>query len=166
MADESGSNPNPARGQPSSSPSPRKSNEAGQPPLILLLAEDNFPDALLVREAIQRERLPLEVHIVPDGQQAIDFIARSEADADAPVPHILILDLNLPKMDGFEVLRRIRASHKHKNLPVIVVTSSDSPEDRKEAARLGARYFRKPTGYEEYLKIGVVLKQVLEEAKG
>jgi CheY-like chemotaxis protein len=116
-----------------------------------------------VREAVQREGLPLQVHIVSDGQQAVDFVTRAEVDPDAPVPHIIVLDLNLPKMEGFEVLRRVRASGKLKHLPVLIVTSSDSPDDRSEAAALGARYFRKPTGYEEYLKIGSVLRQFLEE---
>ena len=130
---------------------------------MLLLAEDNLPDALVVREAIRAEGLPLEVHIAADGEQAIDFIARAETDPDAPRPHILVLDLNLPRRDGFEVLRRLRASDRYKHIPVLIVTSSDAPEDRKEGARLGARYFRKPTNYEEFLKIGGVLKQCLKE---
>jgi DNA-binding response OmpR family regulator len=118
---------------------------------------------LLVREAVQRDNLALEVHVVADGQQAIDCFARAEVDPSALAPDILLLDLNLPKMDGFEVLRRVRASDKFKHIPVLIVTSSDSPEDRAEAATLGAGYFRKPTGYEEYLKIASVLKQFLEE---
>jgi len=127
------------------------------------LAEDNLPDALLVREAIRQEDLPLEVHMASDGKLAIDFLVRAEIDDSALCPHILLLDLNLPKVDGFEVLRRVRASEKHKNLRVVVVTSSDSPADRKEAARLMARYFRKPANYDEYLKIGVLLREILEE---
>ena len=129
----------------------------------LLLAEDNLPDALLVREAIQAEQLELDVHIVPDGELAIDFIARCAKDPDAPVPHVMLLDLNLPKVDGFEVLRRVRAIEKFKSIPVIIVTSSDSPEDRSEAAKLGAGYFRKPVSYEEFIKIGGVLRRFLEE---
>ena len=163
MADESGSNPVPERAPFSTSPSLNKSNAQGRPPRILLLAEDNLPDALLVREAIRQEDLPLEVHIASDGKLAIDFLVRAETEDTAPCPHILLLDLNLPKVDGFEVLRRVRASEKHKNLRVVVVTSSDSPADRSEAAKLLARYFRKPANYDEYLKIGVVLREILEE---
>lgn len=129
----------------------------------LLLAEDNLPDALLVREAIQAEQLEVDVHIVADGELAIDFIARAAADPDAPVPHVMLLDLNLPKVDGFEVLRRVRAIEKFKNIPVIIVTSSDSPEDRREALRLAANYFRKPVSYEEFIKIGAVLRRFLQE---
>jgi DNA-binding response OmpR family regulator len=131
--------------------------------LNLLLAEDNLPDALLVREAIRMENLPLEVHIASDGERALEFLKRSEQDQDAPRPHILLLDLNLPKVDGFEVLRRIRASEKYKHLPVLIITSSDSPADRSESAKLGAGYFRKPPDYEEFLKIGLALKRLLEE---
>jgi CheY-like chemotaxis protein len=128
------------------------------------LAEDNLPDALLVREAIQAEKLPLEVHIVPDGELALDFLERAEKDPQTPAPHVLLLDLNLPKIDGFEVLRRVRVSEKFRNIPVLFVTSSDSPGDRREAAKLGASYFRKPVSYQEFLKIGPVLRRFLEDS--
>ncbi len=107
------------------------------------------------------EKLPLDVHIVADGQAAMDFIARAERYANAPCPHLLMLDLNLPKRSGFEVLRALRASEKWKSIPVLIITSSDSREDLNEAAALGARYFRKPPNYEEFLKLGAVLKQLL-----
>jgi CheY-like chemotaxis protein len=129
----------------------------------LLVAEDNLPDALLVREAIRMEDLPLDVHLAADGQQAIEFIARAERDPDAPCPHFLLLDINLPRADGFEVLRRLRGSERCKAVPVIVISSSDSPTDRGQAARLGAGYFRKPPSYEEFLKLGGVLKQLLKD---
>ena len=69
----------------------------------------------------------------------------------------------IPKIDGFEVLRRVRASEKFKNIPALFVTSSDSPLDRSEAAHLGASYFRKPVSYEEFVKIGAVLRRFLED---
>jgi len=74
-----------------------------------------------------------------------------------------LLDLNLPKVNGFEVLRRIRASDKCKNIPVLIVTSSDSPTDRSEAAKLGAIYFRKPVSYDEFVKIGAFLRRFLKD---
>ena len=158
MEDESGWNPNPGKEQPSSSPSRDEFPESAPRRLTLLLAEDNLPDALLVREAIRMENLPLEVHVAPDGEQAIDFLGRA-----APRPDLLLLDINLPKVDGFEVLRTIRASEKYKDVPVMIITSSDAASDRSEAARLGAGYFRKPPNYEEFLKIGPALRRVLEE---
>ena len=128
-----------------------------------MLAEDNLPDAILVREAIKMENLPLEVHIAPDGERAIELLVNAETDPDAPCPDVLLLDINLPRIDGFEVLRRVRASGKFKDVPVIVITSSDSPADRSEAARLGARYFQKPVTYDEFVMIGPLLRQFLEE---
>ena len=129
----------------------------------LLLVEDNLPDVLLVREAIRNEQLPLEIFTAPDGEKAIDFVSKAERDPNAPCPDVLLLDLNLPKVDGFEVLRRIRASSRCKDIPVLVVTSSDSPDDRRQAASLGAGYFRKPITYDEFAKIGPVLRRFLEE---
>ena len=116
-------------------------SESVPPRLNLLLAEDNLPDALLVREAIRMERLPLEVHVAPDGERAIDFIAQAENDPNAPCPHVLLLDINLPKVDGFEVLRRIRASDRCGNVPVLMVSSSDSPIGSKPGRAAGRRLF-------------------------
>jgi DNA-binding response OmpR family regulator len=101
------------------------------------------------------------VYVAPDGSQAFDFVTRAELDKTAPCPHLLLLDLNLPKLDGFEVLRRLRANERFKSLPVLVFTSSDAPADRAMAAELGASYFRKPTSYEEFLKVGSVVKELL-----
>jgi two-component system, chemotaxis family, response regulator Rcp1 len=126
-----------------------------------LLAEDNLPDAFLVREAIKLQNLPLEVHLAADGEGAIAFIQNAGKDVAAPVPDVVLLDLNLPKIDGFEVLRTIRASEEFRDLPVIVITSSDSPEDRSRTAALGAEYFRKVPNYAEFLKIGKTLREVL-----
>ena len=105
----------------------------------------------------------MQVHIARDGQQALAFMARAETDPDAPCPQVVLLDLNLPRVDGFEVLRRLRANERFKSMPVLIVSSSDSPEDRNEAARYGASYFRKPPSYEEFLKLGLVLKQLLTD---
>jgi len=116
-----------------------------------------------VREAIRLEDLPLEVHVAPDGQRAIDFIARAESDPDAPCPHFLLLDINLPKADGFEVLRRLRNSQRCSKVPVLMISYSDSPTDRSQAAQLGAGYFRKPPSYDEFLKLGAVLKKMLQD---
>jgi CheY-like chemotaxis protein len=163
MAEESGSNRIPEKAQPSSSPSRDKPGLASPRKLTLLLAEDNLPDALLVREVIRAQNLPLEVHLVSDGEQAVEFIARSDEDESAPRPQLLLLDLNLPKMEGFEVLQRLRDSRRSKAIPVLVVTSSDSAADRAQAAKLGAYYFQKPPSYEGFLKLGEVLKQLLAD---
>lgn len=130
---------------------------------MLLVAEDNLPDALLVREVIREHELPFEVHLATDGQQAIDFIIKAESEPEAPCPQFLLLDLNLPKRDGFEVLERLRASDKCGEIPVLIMTSSDSDADLGRATALKAAYFRKPPSYDDFLKLGSVLKQMLEE---
>lgn len=158
MEDESGWNPNLGGGQPSSSPSPSTPIPSSPRRLNLLLAEDNLADALLVRE-----HLPFDIYSAVDGHEAIEFIAAAEADPHAPSPHLLLLDLNLPKKDGFDVLKRLRTSEKYGAIPVIIFTSSDAAVDRRVAAELGARYFRKPATYEEFLNLGSVLKRVLTE---
>jgi CheY-like chemotaxis protein len=116
-----------------------------------------------VREAIRKESLPIDLYTASDGQQAVDFIERAERDPDATCPHFMLLDLNLPKVEGFEILRRVRASERCGRIPVVVLTSSDSPQDRSQAAKLGAGYFRKPPSYEEFLKLGGVLRELVEK---
>ena len=164
MADESGSSPNSGKERRSTSPSAAPSPSVPQR-FNLLLAEDNPPDTVLVRQAIRAENLPFDVHIASDGQQAIDFIRRAESDPDAPCPHFLLLDLNLPKRDGFEVLRRLRESAKCGTIPVVVMTSSNSAADKTIAAELGAAFFRKPPDYDEFMKLSGVLKALMEGAQ-
>lgn len=163
MEEESGSSPKRDKERPSTSPFRDTRGQSVPRPYNLLLAEDNLPDVLLIREAIRKEGLPVEVFVVSDGQQAIEFIARAEKDDSAPCPHFLLIDLNLPKRSGFDVLRRVRASERCKTAPVLIVTSSDSQGDRNLASELGAGYFQKPPSYDEFLKLGGVLKQLLQD---
>lgn len=114
-----------------------------------------------MREAVRAENVPVAIHVAHDGEEAVNFIERAENDSTAPAPEILVLDLNLPKQDGFEVLARLRASERFRYIPVIVVTSSDSPEDRRRAANFGAAYFRKPPSYDQFMRLGAVLKEIL-----
>ena len=127
------------------------------------MVEDNLADALLVREAIQLEGLDLNIQPAIDGEMAIAAIERAEKDPDTAPLDAVLLDLNLPRVDGFGVLRRIRASQRFHQLPVIVITSSDSFEDRREGAKLGASYFRKRPDYDEFLKVGGVIRRFLEQ---
>lgn len=160
---ESGSNPNPEKEQPSSSLSSDTPSPSVPRKVNLLLAEDNLPDALLVQEIVRAENLPVVTHVVSDGEQAVAFITRSEEDDTAPRADLLLLDLNLPKIEGFQVLQRLRQSRRSKAIPVLIVTSSDSPADRAQAAELGARYFQKSPNYEAFLKLGDVLRQMLKD---
>lgn len=165
MEDESGSSPGPEKEPPSSSLSRSSLAQSPRQRLNLLLIEDNLPDALLVQEVVRTQELPLCVFTASDGEKAIEFISRAGLDAGTPAPDVVLLDLNLPKIDGWEVLNRIRQSERHKHVLVLVVSSSDSPGDRTRAADLADGYFRKPPDYAEFLKLGEVLKELMQ-AKG
>ena len=117
-----------------------------------------------MKEAIEHYKVPVEIHLVQDGEAAIRLIEQMEANHDLPCPELILLDLNLPKKTGREVLLRLKASERCKHVPVVVMTSSDSLKDRTEMAALGAvRFFRKPPDYESFLMIGDTLNQVLQE---
>jgi chemotaxis family two-component system response regulator Rcp1 len=150
--------------EPEPPPFPAETVEkSSKPRVVALLAEDNRADVLIIEEAIALYGLPIDLHVVDDGEKAFALIQRTEVDAEAPCPQILLLDLNLPKRTGKEVLHLVRQSQRCKDIPVLVITSSDSPKDRKEVAELGANYyFRKPSSYDEFLKVGEVLKKLLE----
>lgn len=132
---------------------------------IVVLVEDNPADAFLVQEAIERYAAGAELLLFRDGEAAIRFIDRAEADEAAPCPALVLLDLNLPTKTGEEILAYIRRSSRCARVPVVVVTSSDSPEDRKRAQILGAnRYFRKPSDYDEFMQIGRIVSEMLAKS--
>ena len=129
---------------------------------IVFLVEDNPADVFFVRTALKSEGIDSDVRIAPDGEQAIAFVEITDADPEAPCPHVILLDLNLPCISGMEVLRRVKKSARFADVPVIIVTSSDAATDRAEAASLGANgYFLKPQNLDEYMKLGSVVKAVL-----
>jgi two-component system response regulator len=115
---------------------------------IVLLVEDNADDELLTIRAFRRNNLMNEIVVAHDGQEALDLLFGSPA----LVPQVILLDLKLPKIDGLEVLRRIRADERTAFLPVVVLTSSKQEEDVLESYKLGANsYVRKPVSFEDFL---------------
>jgi CheY-like chemotaxis protein len=146
-----------------------KSEIAGTHPVtdgkkLLLLVEDNSADVFLVEQAIEFHQVPVRLVVAEDGEQAWRYLENLAANPDLPCPDVVLLDLNLPKRSGAEVLEELRKSSRCPDMPVIVLTSSDSAYDRQRAASLGAnRYFRKPTSYREFLEIGAILKEVLTQ---
>jgi CheY-like chemotaxis protein len=126
------------------------------------VAEDNPGDVYLVRRALEAARITIPLHIAADGEEAYHFIDELEREATGVCPRLVLLDLNMPRRSGQEVLTHLRQSEKMAAAPVIIVTSSDSPVDREELARLGANdYFCKPSTYEEYMKLGEVVRRHL-----
>lgn len=130
--------------------------------LRILLAEDNHGDTLLVREALEEHCVEHQLHVVEDGQLALDYIRRMGKAQEEPCPDVMLLDLNLPKADGPAVLSELRKHPECIHTPVIVVTSSDSPKDRTRVAELGiSYYFRKPSDFTSYMQLGAIIKDVL-----
>jgi CheY-like chemotaxis protein len=132
------------------------------PRFEIVLVEDAEPDVFLVREALELSGLEFSLRVFDDGEKAAEFLDEVDRDDAAPRPQLLLLDLNIPKKTGAEVLERVRKSPRCGRLPVIVLTSSDSPKDREITTRLGAtHYFRKPSRLAEFMKLGDVVRDLL-----
>jgi len=117
--------------------------------------EDNPDDAALALRAFGKAGVPGEVVLARDGVEALDYLLGSRATAtpNARAPSVVLLDLNLPRVDGLEVLRRLRADPRTRDLPVVVMSSSEQEEDIACSYRLGANaYIRKPVDYTEFLE--------------
>lgn len=129
----------------------------------ILLIEDAEPDVFLVREALKNAGLDFELNVLDDGEKAIEYIDRLDRNHSAACPQLVLLDLNLPKRTGDQILEHMRHSDRCKHVPVVVVTSSDSPRDKAEASRLGAtRYFRKPSRLDEFMELGPMVRELVE----
>lgn len=128
----------------------------------ILLVEDNKADLFLIREAIEMAGVRADLHIVNDGEAAVLFIDQADLNATAPCPVLVLLDLNLPRKTGTEVLRHLRKSRNCAEASVIIVSSSDTKGDRTLTAELGAtEYFCKPSSFAAYLALGDVVRRVL-----
>ena len=120
----------------------------------ILLVEDNPDDVKLTLKALERERIANDLQIATDGVEAIDYLfAKGKfAGRDASImPQVILLDLKMPRMDGLEVLKRIRSDEKTKLLPVVILTTSNEDKDRIESYKLGANsYIRKPVDFKQF----------------
>jgi two-component system response regulator len=120
----------------------------------ILLVEDNPKDEALTLRALKKNNIRYEVVVARDGAAALDYLhARigGSADESASLPELILLDLKLPKIDGLEVLRRIRADERTRLLPVVILTSSTEEKDMLEGYGLGANsYVRKPVDFVEF----------------
>jgi chemotaxis family two-component system response regulator Rcp1 len=133
-------------------------------PITILLAEDNPGDVFLVRRALEKHGLQdVELVVVEDGQAAFRYIEGVDADDSLLSPDLALLDLNLPRATGSRILMRIRESRRCSSIPIIIVTSSDSPLDRAAAAQLGATsYFQKPGDLAGFMQLGRVVREALD----
>jgi len=124
----------------------------------ILVAEDNPADIYLLREAFSQEHQEVDLTVVSDGEEALEYIQRQGRFSEAALPDLVVLDLNLPKSDGCDVLRCIKETDVYSGVPVVVLTSSDSPRDRKVIEGLGASSFiTKPSDLDAFLALGRTL---------
>ena len=115
----------------------------------ILLVEDNASDAELTLRALKQRNLANQVHVCRDGAEAMDFFSGGEG----PVPKVVLLDLKLPKVDGLEVLRRLKQDARTKSIPIVVLTSSREEPDIERAYALGANsYIVKPVDFEAFAR--------------
>ena len=121
---------------------------------VILLVEDNPDDELMTRRALEQNNLCNELVVVRDGEQALDYLFGTgsyEGRDTTVMPQVILLDLGLPKVDGLEVLKRIRSDERTRRLPVVVLTSSGEEQDRVESYVRGANSFvRKPVDFAEF----------------
>lgn len=123
-------------------------------PVDILLVEDNPGDVLLIQEALRDNKLRLRLHVVLDGEAALQFLRRAAPYPDAARPDLILLDLNLPRVDGRQVLAQVKADPDLRSIPVVILTSSHAEEDIARAYNLNANcYVRKPLDFDQFVKV-------------
>ena len=128
-------------------------------PVEMLLVEDNPGDARLAIEALKDAKVHNNLSWVQDGVEAIAFLRREGAYADAPRPDVILLDLNLPKKDGREVLADVKADEDLRRIPVVILTVSGAEEDIVKTYNLHANcYIRKPIDLDQFIKVVKAIK--------
>jgi CheY-like chemotaxis protein len=120
----------------------------------ILLVEDNPGDIQLTKEALRESKIHNKLHAVTDGEQAMDFLRKKGKFHDAVRPDLVLLDLNLPKMDGREVLAEIKADEQLKRIPIVILTTSDAEKDIVQSYNLHANcYIKKPVDFEQFIEV-------------
>ena len=123
-------------------------------PVEFLLAEDNPGDVRLTKEALRESKISNNLNVVPDGVEAMAFLCREGKYFDAPRPDVILLDLNLPKKDGREVLAEVKADPNLRLIPVVIITSSEAEQDVLRTYELHANcYVTKPVDLEQFIKV-------------
>lgn len=129
-------------------------------PIEILMVEDNPGDVRLTREALKDAKVSNKLHVVEDGVAALDFLYRRNGYDTAPRPDLILLDLNLPKKNGREVLEEIKQDAHLKTIPVVILTTSQAEEDVVRAYRLHANcYIAKPVDFAQFNKIVRSIKE-------
>ena len=124
------------------------------PPVEILLVEDDPGDVLMTQEALSDAKLVNNLHVVDNGEEALTFLRQESPYQDAPRPGLILLDLNLPRVDGREVLAEIKADEGLRRIPVVVLTTSEAEEDILRSYDLHANaYVTKPVDFESFVRV-------------
>ncbi len=124
------------------------------PKFVILIAEDNPTDVMIMREAMEGAKLRLELHAVSDGVAALEFLRRMGSNKDAPRPDLILLDLNMPRKNGHEVLAEIKIDPEFKGIPVVMLTTSQAEDDLAKAYSNHVNcYIRKPLDFENFVEV-------------
>jgi two-component system, chemotaxis family, response regulator Rcp1 len=128
----------------------------------ILLVEDNPADVRLLEEAFKESRIESRLSVVPDGVEALAFLRREGRYSAAPQPDLVVLDLNMPRKDGRQVLTEMKADPQLRIIPVMILSSSSLQEDQRMAATLGAvRYIIKPHDFSQFLQVVQVIEDTV-----
>ena len=123
-------------------------------PVEILLAEDNPGDVMLTKKALEQGKLANNLHVTTDGVDALQFLRQEGEYEDAPRPDLVLLDLNMPRKDGEDVLEEMQADASLRRIPVVVLTSSESEEDIAKSYELNANaYLTKPVDFDGFVEI-------------
>ena len=123
-------------------------------PIEILFVEDNPGDVRLTQEALREAKMRIQVRVVWDGEEALEYLRKEGQYADAPRPDLILLDLNLPKRNGREVLSEIKADRDLRSIPVVVLTSSKAEEDIAKSYNLHANcYVTKPADVDQFMRV-------------
>jgi CheY-like chemotaxis protein len=137
------------------------------PPFRVFLAEDNPADVYLVREAFREHGLNCELLVANNGEEALHYVRRIGRPPDSSEPDLVMVDLNLPRVDRGDILREFHENPGCRRIPLIVLSSSDAEPDLRSAGQLpdASLYFRKPAELDAFLELGAMVKQILENRR-
>jgi DNA-binding response OmpR family regulator len=128
----------------------------------ILVVEDNGSDVFLLDRALKKQGFEFELFHLESGKEALAFIQRQPRYADAPIPDLILVDLNLSKYNGEDILREIRVATHLRDVPVCVWSSSDSRRDEALLKELGiSQFITKPAGLDQFMEIGTIIKDLL-----
>jgi len=120
----------------------------------ILLVEDNPDDIFLMKMAFEESTVPNHLHVVEDGEEALNFLRKKNPYSQSPRPHLILLDLNLPRIKGLDVLEQIKLDNDLKDIPVMILTTSNYEDDiLKSYQRYANSYITKPVDFDDFIKM-------------